>query len=78
VQRVDGHDLRQIRNAVHIAQTASGAPHLIVADTVKGKGVSFMEDEPDWHSQTIGQEHYRVAMSDLDAIGRRLAEESRE
>lgn len=72
VQRVDGHSLPGILTAIEIAQRTSGAPHMIVADTIKGKGVSYMENRPEWHSRPIGEEHYRIALADLAAAERRL------
>ena len=72
VQRVDGHDVGQILAAVETSHRTPGAPHMIVADTVKGKGISFMEGDPDWHSRPIGEQDYRVAVRDLDGIERRL------
>ena len=75
VQRVDGHDVGQILAAVDVAQATPGAPHMIVADTIKGKGISFMEDRPEWHSQPLKEEHYRTAVADLEAIRRNLDEE---
>jgi transketolase len=78
VQRVDGHDLRQILAAVDIAQRTPGAPHMIIADTIKGKGISYMENRPEWHSQPIGEEKYHIAVADLEALERRLAEKGLE
>ena len=75
VQRVDGHDLRQILAAVDLAHFTPGAPHMIIADTVKGKGISYMENSPEWHSRTIGEKDYHSAVADLAAIERRLGEE---
>ncbi|MCP4644351.1 MAG: transketolase [bacterium] len=46
---IDGHDFRQIADAIDAAHAHKGAPTMIVAQTVKGKGVSFMEDDPAWH-----------------------------
>jgi transketolase len=78
VQRVNGHNLRQIIAAVDTARRTPGAPHMIVADTIKGKDVSYMENDPDWHSKAINEENYHIAMADLDAIERGLAEEGQE
>jgi len=50
VWEIDGHDLMAIHEAVERCQTRQGKPHVIVADTVKGKGVPSMEDQVDWHS----------------------------
>jgi transketolase len=51
VLEIDGHDLVQIDTALDEAETVKGAPSLIVAHTVKGKGVSFMEGDPEWHGK---------------------------
>jgi len=75
VQRVDGHDMRQILAAVETAKRNPGQPHMIIADTVKGKGISYMENSIKWHSHPISEEEYRTAMADLQAIGRALAED---
>ena len=75
VQRVDGHDVRQILAAVETAKRSSGQPHMIIADTVKGKGISYMENSIKWHSHPISEDEYRTAMADLQAIERALAED---
>jgi transketolase len=51
VLEIDGHDLAQIDKALDEAQTVEGRPTCIVAHTVKGKGVSFMENDPEWHGK---------------------------
>ena len=51
VQEIDGHDLAQIDKALDQAEANHGRPSLIVAHTVKGKGVSFMENNPEWHGK---------------------------
>jgi transketolase len=48
---IDGHDLAQIAKALDQAEATRAAPTFIVAHTVKGKGVSFMEDDPEWHGK---------------------------
>ena len=75
VRRIDGHDLRQIAGATEIALSTPGAPHMIVADTTKGKGVSYMEDRWEWHSKELSEEDYRVALADLDRIEKTLVRE---
>ena len=74
VQRVDGHDLDQILVALETAHRRSPGPHMIIADTIKGKGISYMEDRPEWHARAINEEEYRIAVADLEAIERSLAE----
>lgn len=53
VKRIDGHDFRQIGEAFEWAMPRNAKPHVIIADTVKGKGVAEMEDNPGWHSRTM-------------------------
>ena len=74
VQRIDGHNPRQILDAVEAAQCAALGPHMIIADTVKGKGISYMENSIPWHSHAVSDEEYRIAMAELDAIERSLAD----
>lgn len=65
VQVIDGHDFAQIAAAVKAAKEAKGQPSMIVAKTVKGKGVSFMEDQAGWHGSAPSEEQVAQAMSDL-------------
>ena len=51
VQEIDGHDFNQILKALDQAEATKGRPSFIVAHTVKGKGVSFMENDPEWHGK---------------------------
>jgi transketolase len=51
VQEINGHDLHEILSALDHAQSGRKKPHLIIANTVKGKGVSFMEDIIGWHGK---------------------------
>ena len=48
-REVNGHDLDQLAEAIEYAQTAKGKPIMLLCDTVKGKGVDFMENDPAWH-----------------------------
>jgi transketolase len=54
--RIDGHDFRQIAAAFDWASAQNGRPHVIIANTVKGKGVAEMEDNPGWHSRAMTAE----------------------
>jgi len=56
VTEIDGHDFAQIGEAVEAAQLAKGAPMVIVAHTVKGKGVDFMENAVQWHYGSVDSE----------------------
>jgi transketolase len=66
VSRVDGHDLGALAAALK-EPIASGRPGAVIASTVKGKGVSFMEDAASWHHGVPDDEQYRTAMAELDA-----------
>ena len=64
-QEIDGHDFGQIVGAVERAWSAAGRPSMIIARTVKGKGVSFMENGVMWHGTPPNQEQYERAMEEL-------------
>ena len=61
----DGHDIAGICGAIDKAQEAAGKPSVIVADTVKGKGVSFMEGRSEWHGRPLSSDEYASAMAEL-------------
>jgi len=68
VQRIDGHDLGQIRSAFeHLAPAGEGPPQLIVADTVKGRGVSWMEENLSWHVGNLVGADYDDAVAQINA-----------
>ena len=62
----DGNDFAQIRCAMEEAKATSGKPTAIVMKTVKGKGVSFMENQASWHGTAPNDEQYKIAMEELD------------
>lgn len=66
VINIDGNDFDQIRSACKEARTIKGKPTAIIAKTVKGKGVSFMEGEAGWHGKAPNDEQYEVAMKELE------------
>ena len=68
VINIDGNDFDQIEKAFDEARATKGKPTCIVAKTVKGKGVSFMENNVSWHGTAPNDEQYAVAMADLDKI----------
>lgn len=72
VIEIDGNDLEQIETAFAEARTVNGKPVAIVQKTIKGKGVSFMEDQCGWHGSAPKKEQYDAAMAELKA---RLEEE---
>ena len=65
VIKIDGHDMNQIINAFNKAKTIKGKPTVIIAKTIKGKGVSFMENVADWHGKAPNEEEYKIAMEEL-------------
>lgn len=75
VRAADGHDYASLTRA--LAQPApEGKPVFVVADTIKGKGVSFMENASQWHHGVPGDADYRRALAELDAAQARLEEAS--
>ena len=70
----DGNDMAQLRAAFDEAKTVKGMPTAIIARTVKGKGVSFMEGQVGWHGKEPNDEEYKIAMADLERIGEALCQ----
>lgn len=68
VQVIDGHNFDEIERALDHARTVKGKPSAIVAKTVKGKDVSFMENKVNWHGTAPNAEQYEVAMRDLNKV----------
>ena len=68
VIKVNGHDFDELDDAFTRARATKGMPTVIVMNTVKGKGVSFMENKAEWHGAAPNDEQYRPAMHDLDEI----------
>ena len=68
VINIDGHDFEQIAAAFAEARATKGMPTAIIAKTVKGKGVSFMENQASWHGTAPNDEQYKIAMEDLSLI----------
>lgn len=66
---IDGHNFEQIRAAFEEAKTVKGMPTVIIAKTVKGKGVSFMENNYKWHGTAPNDEKYVAAMEELGKAG---------
>lgn len=67
VYRIDGHDIGKILDTIAAAKKTSGKPIVIVADTIKGKGVSFMENQPGWHGKAPNEELSKKAIAELEA-----------
>lgn len=74
VINIDGHDFAQIAAAFEEAKTVKGMPTAIVAKTVKGKGVSFMENKAGWHGKATNPEEFAIAMEDLEKVGAALCQ----
>ena len=70
----DGNDMDQLRAAFEEAKTVKGMPTAIIMKTVKGKGVSFMENQASWHGTAPNDEQYAVAMADLEKVGEALCQ----
>ncbi|MBQ6947582.1 MAG: transketolase, partial [Clostridia bacterium] len=68
VKVVDGHDFDALEEAFNFAKTASDKPTAIILKTIKGKGVSFMENQAGWHGKAPNEEQYNQAMADLAAL----------
>ncbi|MBI2664812.1 transketolase [Candidatus Woesearchaeota archaeon] len=64
--RIDGHDMAAILNALEEAAKAKGKPTAIIADTIKGKGVSFMEGQPKWHGKAPDAEQLKKAIAEIE------------
>lgn len=75
VINIDAHDFDQIRAVFKEARETKGMPTAIIAHSVKGKGVSFMENNVSWHGTAPNDEQYAVAMADLEKIDEELAKE---
>ena len=74
VINIDGNDFDQIDAAFKEARTVKGQPTAIIAKTVKGKGVSFMENQAGWHGKAPNDEEYKIAMEDLEKVGEALCQ----
>lgn len=72
VINIDGNDFEQIDKAFKEARATKGMPTAIICKTVKGKGVSFMENNAGWHGKAPNDEEYATAMADLEKIGNEL------
>ena len=69
---IDAHDLSAIEAAFAEAKTVKGKPTVIIAKSVKGKGVSYMENACEWHGQAPKEDLYKVAVADLEKIAESL------
>lgn len=62
---IDGHNVQEISDAIDAAKVRNGKPHAIIAKTVKGKGVSFMEGQFLWHMKAPNDQEYEIAIKEL-------------
>lgn len=74
VVEIDGHDFDQIREALNNAKNTKGCPTVVIMKTVKGKGVSFMENQASWHGTAPNDEQYAQAMDELVKAGESLCQ----
>ena len=74
INLADGNDMDQIAAAFAEARETKGQPVAIIAHTVKGKGVSFMENQVGWHGKAPNDEEYAIAMADLEKEGEALCQ----
>ncbi len=74
VINVDAHDFDALRAAFKEARETKGMPTAIIAHSLKGKGVSFMEGSVDWHGKAPNDEEYAIAMADLEKVGAELCQ----
>ena len=72
VINIDGHNFDEIKAAFEEAKNTKGMPTAIIAHTVKGKGVSFMENQAGWHGKAPNDDEYKQAMEELERIGAAL------
>ena len=63
--KIDGHDIEEIKKAYEVAKNIKGKPTCIIAKTVKGKGISYMENQVGWHGKAPNEEQYKEAMVSL-------------
>ena len=62
---IDGHNLEEIKSAFEVARNIKNKPVCIIANTIKGKGVSYMENKPEWHGKAPNDEEYKQAVEDI-------------
>jgi transketolase len=74
VINIDGHDFEQIAAALKEAKETKGQPTAIIAKTIKGKDVSFMENNAGWHGKAPNDEEFAIAMADLEKVGEALCQ----
>jgi len=68
VLEIDGHNFEEMENAFNIARETKGKPTFIIAHTIKGKGVSFMEDNIEWHGKAPNEKETELALQELEKL----------
>ncbi|MEC7179825.1 MAG: transketolase [Candidatus Thermoplasmatota archaeon] len=68
VMEIDGHDMAEIVDGIKFLDESNDAPSILIAHTVKGKGVSYMEDNPSFHGAAPNDEQFEIAMNELGAV----------
>ena len=66
ILETDGHDTDALEGAFRQAKSLTGKPTVIIANTIKGKGISYMEGQTDWHAGTVTKEQYEQGMRELE------------
>ena len=66
--KIDGHNMQEILDAFDVAKHVKGKPVCMIAKTIKGKGVSYMENQVGWHGKAPNEEQYKMAMEELNHI----------
>ena len=68
VMEIDGHDMTEVLSGIKFLDESNDAPSILIAHTVKGKGVSYMEDNPSFHGAAPNDEQFEIAMNELGAV----------
>ena len=68
VMEIDGHNMTEIVDGIKFLDESNNAPSILIAHTIKGKGVSYMEDNPSFHGAAPNDEQFEIAMSELGAV----------
>ena len=68
VMEIDGHDMAEVLSGIKFLDESNDAPSILIAHTVKGKGVSYMEDNPSFHGAAPNDEQFEIAMNELGAV----------
>ena len=76
VIKIDAHDFEQIEAAVQEAKATKGKPTIIIASSVKGKGISFMENKVEWHGAAPNKEQFEQGIAELDAYIKEIGGEA--